>query len=320
MMTSVFLIVAGFVLLIVGADFIVKGSVAIANKLKVPPLIIGLTIVAFGTSAPEFVVSVTSALQGAEGLVLGNVVGSNIANILLILGGAAIVYPIAVDKKSFYRDFSFLLFVSIVFTLFALSGTFVRWMGILMLLMLIAFVVLNYYSAKKSGQTDIESSTSPWNDKGWLFVIGGTVLGLAGIVYGADLLVDGAVMIAQYFGVSEEIIGLTIIAFGTSLPELATSCVAAYRKQSDLAVGNVLGSNIWNIVFILGVAATITDVSVPTQFIRFDIWIMLAATVVLLPRVYRYGKISRTAGVLFVLSYILYLVAQILISRGIWVL
>ena len=320
MMTSVFLIVSGFVLLIVGADFIVKGSVAIANKLKIPPLIIGLTIVAFGTSAPEFVVSVTSALQGAEGLVLGNVVGSNIANILLILGGAAIVYPVAVDKKSFYRDFSFLLLVSIVFTLFALSGTFVRWMGILMLLLLIAFVLLNYYSAKKSGQTDTKSSASPWNDKGWLFVIGGTVLGLAGIVYGADLLVDGAVMIAQYFGVSEEIIGLTIIAFGTSLPELATSCVAAYRKQSDLAVGNVLGSNIWNIVFILGVAATITDVSVPVQFIRFDIWIMLAATVVLLPRVYRYGKISRTAGVLFVSSYILYLVAQILISRGIWVL
>ncbi len=319
-MTSVFLVIAGFVLLIVGADFIVKGSVAIANKLKIPELIIGLTIVAFGTSAPEFVVSITSALQGAEGLVLGNVVGSNIANILLILGGAAIVYPIVVDKKSFYRDFSFLLLVSIIFALMALNGTFVRWMGILMLFLLIAFVVLNYYSAKKSGQTSSEASTSPWNDKSWFFVIGGTILGLAGIIYGADLLVDGAVMIAQNCGVSEEVIGVTIIAFGTSLPELATSCVAAYRKQSDLAVGNVLGSNIWNIVFILGVTATITDVNVSLQFIRFDIWIMVAATIILLPLVYRYGRIGRFAGIVFVLSYILYLAAQILISRGIWVL
>ena len=141
---------------------------------------------------------------------------------------------------------------------------------------------------------------------------------MGGIVYGADLLVDGAVRIAQAFGVSEEIIGLTIIAFGTSLPELATSGMAAFRKQSDLAIGNVLGSNIWNIVFIMGAAATITDVEVPQQFVRYDMWVMLAATVVLLPLVYRRNKITRTAGVLFVAVYIAYLASQILISRGIW--
>ncbi len=318
MMTSIFLILAGFVLLISGADIIVKGSVAMANKLRIPPLIVGLTVVAFGTSAPEFVVSITSALQGAEGLVLGNVVGSNIANILLILGGTAVIFPIAVKRRAFFRDSGFLLTVTITFIAFALTGVFVRWMGLVMLLMLAAFIVFNYRSSKSDREAPGAESQSPWAAKSWWFVSSATVLGLGGIVYGADLLVDGAVRIAQAFGVSEEIIGLTIIAFGTSLPELATSGMAAFRKQSDLAIGNVLGSNIWNIVFIMGAAATITDVEVPQQFVRYDMWVMLAATVVLLPLVYRRNKITRTAGVLFVAVYIAYLASQILISRGIW--
>ncbi len=318
MMTSIFLILAGFVLLISGADIIVKGSVAMANKLTIPPLIVGLTVVAFGTSAPEFVVSITSALQGAEGLVLGNVVGSNIANILLILGGTAVIFPIAVKRRAFFRDYGFLLTVTITFIAFALTGVFVRWMGLVMLLMLAAFIVFNYRSSKSDREAPGAESQSPWAAKSWWFVSSATVLGLGGIVYGADLLVDGAVRIAQAFGVSEEIIGLTIIAFGTSLPELATSGMAAFRKQSDLAIGNVLGSNIWNIVFIMGAAATITDVEVPQQFVRYDMWVMLAATVVLLPLVYRRNKITRTAGVLFVAVYIAYLASQILISRGIW--
>ncbi len=318
MMTSIFLILAGFVLLISGADIIVKGSVAMANKLRIPPLIVGLTVVAFGTSAPEFVVSITSALQGAEGLVLGNVVGSNIANILLILGGTAVIFPIAVKRRAFFRYYGFLLTVTITFIAFALTGVFVRWMGLVMLLMLAAFIVFNYRSSKSDREAPGAESQSPWAAKSWWFVSSATVLGLGGIVYGADLLVDGAVRIAQAFGVSEEIIGLTIIAFGTSLPELATSGMAAFRKQSDLAIGNVLGSNIWNIVFIMGAAATITDVEVPQQFVRYDMWVMLAATVVLLPLVYRRNKITRTAGVLFVAVYIAYLASQILISRGIW--
>ena len=231
MVTLFLLILAGFVLLIAGADFIVKSSVAMANKLKIPPLIVGLTVVAFGTSAPEFVVSLTSALEGAEGLVLGNVVGSNTANILLILGSSALIFPIYVNRRAFFRDYGFLLLVTLVFVCFALTGVFVFWMGIVMLLMLAAFIVLNYLSAKNKAGGEYVSA---WDHKSWPFVIVAAVLGLAAIVYGADLLVDGAVGIAKALGVSEEIIGLTVIAVGTSLPELATSCVAAWRKQSDL--------------------------------------------------------------------------------------
>lgn len=206
MVTLFLLILAGFVLLIAGADFIVKSSVAMANKLKIPPLIVGLTVVAFGTSAPEFVVSLTSALEGAEGLVLGNVVGSNTANILLILGSSALIFPIYVNRRAFFRDYGFLLLVTLVFVCFALTGVFVFWMGIVMLLMLAAFIVLNYLSARNKAGGEYVSA---WDHKSWPFVIVAAVLGLAAIVYGADLLVDGAVGIAKALGVSEEIIGLT---------------------------------------------------------------------------------------------------------------
>lgn len=289
-----------------------------ANKLNIPSLIVGLTIVAFGTSAPEFVVSITSALQGAEGLVLGNVVGSNIANILLILGLTAAIFPIAVKRKEFFRDYGFLLLVTLVFIGFALSGVFVRWMGIAMLLLLIVFIIFNYRQSKNSTEVESEETKSPWAKKSWGVVIVATLAGLGCIVYGADLLVDGAVSIARVFGVSEEIIGVTIIAFGTSLPELATSCMAAFRKQSDLAIGNVLGSNIWNIVFIMGVAASITEVEVPLQFIRYDMWVMLAATLILLPLVWKKSCITRTAGICFVVFYVTYLASQIMISRGVF--
>lgn len=308
MVTLFLLILAGFVLLIAGADFIVKSSVAMANKLKIPPLIVGLTVVAFGTSAPEFVVSLTSALEGAEGLVLGNVVGSNTANILLILGSSALIFPIYVNRRAFFRDYGFLLLVTLVFVCFALTGVFVFWMGIVMLLMLAAFIVLNYLSAKNKAGGEYVSA---WDHKSWPFVIVAAVLGLAAIVY-------GAVGIAKALGVSEEIIGLTVIAVGTSLPELATSCVAAWRKQSDLAVGNVLGSNIWNIVFIMGAAAAVTDVEVPAQFVRYDMWVMLAATLLLLLPVWRRAYIGRIYGALFVICYLAYLTSQVLIARGLF--
>ena len=190
-----------------------------------------------------------------------------------------------------------------------------HWLPIVMLLMLAAFIVLNYLSAKNKAGGEYVSA---WDHKSWPFVIVAAVLGLAAIVYGADLLVDGAVGIAKALGVSEEIIGLTVIAVGTSLPELATSCVAAWRKQSDLAVGNVLGSNIWNIVFIMGAAAAVTDVEVPAQFVRYDMWVMLAATLLLLLPVWRRAYIGRIYGALFVICYLAYLTSQVLIARGLF--
>lgn len=316
MILSIVMILAGFVLLMAGANYLVQGSVAIANKLKIPSLIVGLTVVAFGTSAPEFVVSITSAFKGSAGLAIGNVVGSNIANILLILGISALVYPIAVKKKEFYRDFSFLLFVTLLFIAFALTGTFTHWMGIVMLALLILFLFWNYHNSKSNKNSVTEDSQSPLAEKKWWLVIAVTVISLVTIIYGADLLVDGAVNLARYFGVSEELIGLTIVAFGTSLPELATSAVAAYRKQSDIAIGNILGSNIWNIVFIMGATASIINVEVTPQIISYDMWVMFASTLILLPIIYKSGKISRLTGIIFFAAYIAYLASQVLIASG----
>lgn len=315
MLSASLLILFGFVLLMWGAEYAVQGAVAIANKLKIPALIVGLTIVAFGTSAPEFVVSLRAALQESEGITIGNIVGSNIANILLILGAAAVIYPVSCIRHVFLRDYAFLFFVTGIFTLFAMMGKFVRWQGILMLLLLFLFIVYNYFTSKINTGKDDEN-VSPLVDKSWFFVIFISVFGLAAIVWGSDLLVDGAVSLARMLGVSEEVIGLTIIAFGTSLPELATSCMAAFRQQTDVALGNVIGSNIWNIVFIMGAICTVTDIEVPTQFLLYDIWIMVLATVFLLPFMYSDNKLSRIEGFVFVLLYLCYIISVSLFSKG----
>ncbi len=316
MILSIGLILIGFVLLMVGADLTVKGGVAIANKLNIAPVIIGLTILAFGTSAPEFVVSIKAAFKGAEGIVLGNIIGSNIGNILLILGVSAMISPIVSDKKTFFRDYKFLLAVTLLFVAIAYFGMFGRAHGIVMLALLLGFIWFNYKNSKDKS-ADNEETHSPYASKNWLFVIGLTIIGLGIIVYGGELLVDGAVSIAELLGVSEEIIGLTIIAIGTSLPELAVSAIAAYRGQSSVALGNIVGSNIWNIVFIMGFTATVTNVEVPNQFINYDNIVMLGATLVLWPIMMKKGKISRLEGSLFVLCFVAYIASQVLISKGI---
>ena len=233
MLSALFFILVGFVLLIVGADYLVRGAVAIANKLNIPSLIVGLTIVAFGTSTPEFVVSIKAALSGSGGISVGNVVGSNIANILLILGTAGVISSIACEKKSFLRDWGFMIFTTMLFVLFALSGKFCLWHGLIMLALLIGFIVFNYINSKKSDE-DASETKSPIADKNWFIVIAATLGGLVAILYGSDLLVKGAVNLAKIFGISEAIIGLTIVAVGTSMPELATTVVAAIRKQNGV--------------------------------------------------------------------------------------
>lgn len=314
MFISLALIAAGFVLLMGGAEYAVRGSVAIANKLKIPTMIIGLTIVAFGTSAPEFVVSISAALNGAAGISIGNIVGSNIANLMLILGAAAVIFPITCQFKTFIRDYAFLLLVTVLFIAFALGGTFVRWQGIVMLFLLAGFVYFNYRNSQNSQYE--EETSNPLTDSSWFKVIIITALGMAAIIYGADLLVDGAVQLARLLGVSEEIIGLTVIAFGTSLPELATTGMAAFRRQNDVALGNIIGSNIWNIVFIMGATATITDVPVAPQILRYDIWVMLGATVLLLPMMYSKCRLSRLEGLFYLLGYVAYIASLVAISKG----
>lgn len=316
MILALFFILVGFSLLIGGADWLVKGAVGIAEKLKIPAVIVGLTIVAFGTSAPEFVVSLKAAIEGNAGIATGNIVGSNIANILLILGTTAVIYPVVCNRKEFLRDYKFLLFATVLFSVLALFGKFVWWQGVILLLVLVGFLWFNYKNSQNSDvETEAQSSLA---DKGWFRVVAITLIGLGAIIYGADLLVQGAVVIAKMLGVSDEIIGLTIVAFGTSLSELATTVVAAIKKQNGVALGNIIGSNIWNIVFIMGATSVFVDVEVARQFLVYDIWIMLGATLLLLPIMLSQNTISRGEGVLFLGVYIFYITSQVLIANGAW--
>lgn len=309
------LIVLGFVLLMGGAEYTVRGAVAIANRLHIPSLIVGLTIVALGTSVPECVVSIKSALSGNAGISVGNVIGSNIANVLLVLGASALIYPISCDGKAFYRDFSFLFVVTLVFSFFVINGRFINWNGWVLLGFLILFLIYNYIGAQSDENFEKEIP-SQLVDRGWLIILFALSAGLAAIAYGADFLVKGAVDIARILGISEEIIGVTIIAVGTSMPELATSCVAAFRHQNGIALGNVVGSNIWNIVFVMGATSAITDVKVADQFILFDVWVMMFASFMLLPIMMFKNKITRAEGMFMLLCFGAYIYAQVLINRG----
>lgn len=316
MFTAISLILIGFILLTFGAEYAVQGSVAIANRLKVPTLIIGLTIVAFGTSAPEFVVSIEAALNGVEGIALGNIIGSNIANIALILGVTSLIYPVVSKQPLFSSDYIILAFATIVFSLFCLSGTIVMWHGLVFVLCMLAFIYFNYKDTKDSQETDTEETTSKFAKCSWLIILAVTLLGFAGIIYGSRVLVKGAVDLAIIFGVSETIIGLTIIAVGTSLPELATTVMAAIRKQNDVALGNIVGSNIWNILFIIGATGSFFDLRVPEQLIRYDIWVMLFVTALFFFFIWRTSSISRKNGFVFLFIYLIYMTTQVLIGKG----
>lgn len=318
MLVPILKIIAGFILLILGAEFAIRGAVAIAKKLNIPSLVVGLTVVALGTSAPELVVSFKAALNGAGGISIGNVVGSNIANILLILGITSIIYPITCNRKDFLREYSFLFFVTILLVLFTLTGTFIKWHGFVLISTLVVFLIYNYMNAKKSGaeEDDEVEELAKLANKNWLIVLAVLITGLFFVIYGADILVEGAVKLATLMGISESIIGLTVIAFGTSLPELATTGMAAIRKQNDVALGNIIGSNIWNILCIMGFTSTVVDIKVSEQIMNFDIWFMLASTLILLPAMLTGNKLSRKEGILFFILYIGYITTQVMLNNG----
>ena len=315
MIISLLWVALGFVLLMGGAEYAVRGAVAIANRLHIPTLIIGLTIVALGTSVPEFVVSMKAAVNGNAGISVGNVIGSNISNVLLVLGASALIYPIACNKKAFYRDFSFLFVVTLFFAFFVSQGKFVSWNGWVLLTLLVLFVVYNYFGAKGDGCGE-EEIPSQLVNKGWLVIFAALIGGMTAITYGTEFLMKGAIDLARIWGVSEEMIGLTIVAVGTSMPELATSAMAAFRRQNGIALGNVVGSNIWNIVFVMGATSTITDVNVAPQFMRFDVWVMMGASFILLPMMLTKNRITRIEGFLMLLGFFAYIGAQILIAKG----
>lgn len=296
----------GLFLLAFGGDTMVNGAVALAKRMGLSPLLIGLTLVGFGTSTPELLTSITAIIKKSDGIAVGNVVGSNIANILLVLGMAAIISPIHVDLKSFKRDSLFLTLATVGLIVAALSGQIPSVMGALLVGLLIFYVIYSYCSDKKHQKkknAEQPQSTEKQTPIWWALIK--TVGGIALTMLGAKLLVDNSIILARNWGISEAVIGLTIVAVGTSLPELATSVIAAIRKQNDVAFGNVVGSNIYNALFILGICALFMTVQVPTTM-RIDVALMAIITAILIGIAFWKKQISRPVGALFLIAYAIY--------------
>lgn len=311
MLLSVLSIVAGLILLILAGDALVRGAVSLALRLGIPALIVSLTVVAFGTSAPELLVAVQSALAGAPGIAFGNVVGSNIANVLLVLGLPALISGID-TRNSDPRSLIMMLLVSVGFVALCFWGRFGPYQGAILLSVLAIIIFDAIRTAKPSANKHENTLDVPEDNIGGGVIAAYLIAGVVGLPLGAHFLIEGAVSIARSLHVTETVIGLTIVAVGTSLPELATSVIAAIKRQSDVAIGNVVGSNIFNILAIMGVASFFGPFSVPDELLRLDLWVMLAASVVLAPFVLGSWSITRTWGIAFVAGYAFYIGGLIL--------
>ncbi len=293
----------GLALLVYGGNILVDGSVALAKRMGVSSLLIGLVLVGFGTSTPELTTSLISALKQSNGISVGNVVGSNIANILLVLGAAALIYPISIDVKSFKRDGLVLILSTIALMIVGYLGVITRIAGIIFITGLIVYVIYSYISDKKAHIDDEPIENMP-KTNGWLS-FAKAIGGIALTIIGAKFLVDNAIILAKEWGVSQSVIGLTIVAVGTSLPELTASVIASIKKENGVAFGNVVGSNIYNALFILGVVAMFMPIDIPTDMSR-DMIIMGIVTTILCGIAFWQKQVSRLVGVLFVAAYIVY--------------
>jgi len=308
-------LIPGFVLLLLGGEASVRGSVALARRLGVSPFIVGLTIVGFGTSLPEMFFSVDAVLSGRPGLAVGNVIGSNIANLLLILGAASLLAPIAVNPSTVRLDTVAMALATLVFTGFGVTGGFTVSLGILLLVFLTFYIGFTIWYGEKSDRPvrlpHEETVDRDRNSSRIISIVTIIAFGLCAVAVGAELLVLGATELALGLGVPDEVIGLTVIAIGTSLPELATATVAAYRGQSEICVGNVLGSNIFNLFGITGVASLLTPtLEFSDRIINFDLLVLLAATTILVFFFITGRRIFRLPGFVFLCMYCAYVFAQ----------
>jgi cation:H+ antiporter len=303
-------IAGGLVLLVAGGESLVRGASGLAARLGLPSLLIGLVVVGFGTSMPELTTSITAALENAPDIAVGNVIGSNIANILLILGLAALVRPLAVDPGPFRRDGTALALSALLGAgLIAFFGL-ERWGGTILLAGLVTYLAISWHTGRQdaAAATDIGPAAVPAGRLGIDLTF--LAAGFAGVIGGAWLLVEGAVAAASALGVSQAVIGLTIVAVGTSLPELATSLSAARRGEGEIAFGNIVGSNIFNILGILGITALISPIHVTGSLAGFDLVVMLAVTLLMLAIVIRQRRIGRLAGLVFLLLYAAYIASM----------
>lgn len=300
---SMLMLVLGFFMLVKGADWFVEGASGIADRFGIPQLIIGLTIVAMGTSAPEAAVSITAALKGSADITIGNIVGSNILNILIILGISSIIVPLAVSKSVLRREIPFMTAVTVLLFWLGVDGKIGFLDGVVLSLIFLSYLGWLFFTARKDKEADMAAveKTSLWKS------LLGTGAGLVLIIAGSHAAVDGASNMAEILGMSERFIGLTIVALGTSLPELVTSVSAARRGNADIAIGNIVGSNIFNILFVVGISALITPVPFSVGF-YIDIVTAVSACILLLCLSVQHHKLSRTGGIVLVTAYILYFV------------
>ena len=310
MLLSILLIIIGFVLLIVGADLLVDGASGIAKKFHIPEIIIGLTIVSIGTSMPELFVSITSALEGHSDMAIGNVIGSNLSNLLLILGLSTMIKPVVFQKETRLYEIPMCLASTLILMIFCNTNAKIsRGESAVLLILFCMFILYTIFMAQKESQKNIveidvkeEKKNSTFKDI--IFII----LGIVGLKIGGDLAVDNAVVVANYFNLSEKLISLTILAIGTSLPELVTSVTAAVKGNSDIAIGNIIGSNIFNILLIIGVSSMIHPITYNMSY-NFDISILVISTIILaiFPFIPPKDKMSRANGVIYFLMYLMYL-------------
>jgi cation:H+ antiporter len=327
------LLLGGLAMLTIGGELLVRGSVRVAEQLSVSPLLIGLTLVGFGTSTPELVTSVQAALIGSPGIAIGNIVGSNIANILLILGVSGLIFPITVEGKALGRDGVFVVATALLLLVVGMTVGLQRWTGFVFLFGLTGYLVYAYRQERTAGAVAgdhtaafgkaeafeaVDPALRPGPKRGpglaaWVVPLATAIAGLVTIIFGGRFLVEGAVDLARVAGLSETIIGLTIVAAGTSAPELITSLVAAVRRQTDMALGNILGSCIYNVLGIGGFTALIAPTPVPAEIVRFDMPVMVAASSLLLLFAWTGRRISRGEGAVFLGLYVTY-VAYLIVT------
>ncbi len=307
------LVSLGLVILLLAGDALVRGAVNLSLRIGIPALIVSLTIVAFGTSAPELLISLQAALKNAPGIAIGNVVGSNIANILLVLGIPAILAPIHTSHCNSKRNFIMMIAATLLFIALAADGFFRMGNGFVLLGALALVLSSAFYQARchkkaeAAAVMDEDEVEGADPDMPWWRIIVFLLLGLIGLPLGADLMVDNAEIIARRYGVSDTVIGLTLIALGTSLPELATTVMAALRRQADVALGNVIGSNMFNLLAIIGITSIVHPIRVDPDFFDFDFWVMLGASLLLIPFVFLKRDITRVWGVVLTALYLAYI-------------
>ncbi len=290
-------------MLFYGADFIVKGGSQLASRFGLSPIVIGLTVVAFGTSLPELVVSIVAAIEGSSPIAIGNVVGSNIANVGLVLGLSSLIFPLTINLIQIKRDLIIYIFVCAIFSLFCMNGTITREEGLILFLSVIMYTWYSFYNPTISDNKNVidENPSKLWML--YLFIFSGIAL----LSFGANLFIKGAIDIARYFGISEIVIGMSIVALGTSLPELATSVIASFRKEHGISIGNIIGSNLFNLLSVIGIVSLLSPIESPKEILFFEIPYMIIYGLILFPIAWMKQPIHRFTSISLLLGYVLFI-------------